>query len=138
MQATSVANVRGLPATEEEDEDEDDEEKMQVALPAPSVGDLKSFLSSEIKDIVKAQVRSEMKALKSTMTSELKELKKLYKAREKETERYLVPEIIASSFIIAYANSSQEITHDRLHSAPRLLLHLMVLLKCPFCVVSSG
>ncbi|KAF3938523.1 hypothetical protein ABW19_dt0207099 [Dactylella cylindrospora] len=77
LEATSRANTRGISGP---DDDDDDEEKSSLPF-----GEMKSFLSSEIKDIVKAQVRSEMKALKSSMTSELKEIKKLYKAKENES-----------------------------------------------------
>ncbi|KAF3919778.1 hypothetical protein ABW20_dc0108633 [Dactylellina cionopaga] len=77
LQATSRANNRGISAPK--DDDDEDEEKSSLQLE-----EMKSFFSSEIKDIVKAQVRSEMKALKSSLTSELKDLKKLYKAKESE------------------------------------------------------
>ncbi|KAF3905522.1 hypothetical protein AA313_de0201679 [Arthrobotrys entomopaga] len=77
LQATARANTRGIAAP---GDDNDREEKSSLQL-----GDIKSFMSSEIKDIVKAQVRSEMKSLKSSLTSELKDLKKLYKAKESES-----------------------------------------------------
>ncbi|KAK6541173.1 hypothetical protein TWF694_008543 [Orbilia ellipsospora] len=79
LQATSRANTRGISGPGDNDDDER-EEKSSLKL-----GDIKSFMSSEIKDIVKAQVRSEMKSLKSSLTSELKDLKKLYKAKESES-----------------------------------------------------
>ncbi|EPS44655.1 hypothetical protein H072_1347 [Dactylellina haptotyla CBS 200.50] len=82
LQATSRANTRGIAGPKEDDDDDDDHHEEKSSL---QLSDIKTFLSSEIKDIVKAQVRSEMKALKSSLTSELKDLKKLYKAKESES-----------------------------------------------------
>ncbi|EWC45191.1 hypothetical protein DRE_06079 [Drechslerella stenobrocha 248] len=86
LAATSRANARGITAPrDDDDDDDDDEDRRRVERSSLPMSEMKSFMGSEIKDIVKAQVRSEMKALKSSLTAELKDLKKLYKAKGNES-----------------------------------------------------
>ncbi|KAK6533105.1 hypothetical protein TWF281_007261 [Arthrobotrys megalospora] len=79
LQAMTRANTRGITASKIDEEDED--------RPPSRSKEGKQLMSAEIKDIVKAQVRSEMKSLKSSLMSELKDLKKMYKAKDESNPR---------------------------------------------------
>lgn len=81
LQAMTRANTRGITAFKI---DEEEEEKSR---PPSRSKEGKQLMSAEIKEIVKAQVRSEMKSLKSSLMSELKDLKKMYKAKDESNPR---------------------------------------------------
>ncbi|KAF3276883.1 hypothetical protein TWF970_006058 [Orbilia oligospora] len=84
LQAMTRANTRGIAAFKI---DEEEEEKSEKSRPPSRSKEGKQLMSAEIKEIVKAQVRSEMKSLKSSLMSELKELKKMYKAKDESNPR---------------------------------------------------
>ncbi|KAJ6257841.1 hypothetical protein Dda_7630 [Drechslerella dactyloides] len=85
LQASSIANTRGISAPRDDDDERDDDEDRNEGGSSLPFVEIKTFMTTEIKDIVKAQVRSELKALKSSLTSEMKDLKKLYKSRRSES-----------------------------------------------------
>ncbi|KAK6330259.1 hypothetical protein TWF730_004754 [Orbilia blumenaviensis] len=81
LQAMTRANTRGISASKI------DEEEGERSRPPSRSKEGKQIMSAEIKEIVKAQVRSEMKSLKSSLMSELKEIKKMYKAKDESNPR---------------------------------------------------